>query len=102
VKAMMGIFNATQVVSAIASSDLSIFLTVGLATFGAVVIAYLIMDYLHNKHMENLGKQLVDVATVAIQADQSMLAVAIAAMQGMDITEKVLGKSGPSAEKKAQ
>ena len=98
----MGIFNVTQVVSAIASSDLGIFLTVGLATFGSVVIAYLIMDYLHNKHMENLGKQLVDIATVAIQADQSMLAVAIAAMQGMDITEKVLGKSGPSADKKAQ
>ena len=99
---MIGIFNVTQIVSAIASSDLSIFLTVGLATFGAVVIAYLIMDYLHNKHMENLGKQLVDVATVAIQADQSMLAVAIAAMQGMDITDKVIAKPASSADKKAQ
>ena len=52
--------------------------------------------------MENLGKQLVDVATVGIQADQSMLALAIAAMQGMDITEKVLGKSGSQTEKKTQ
>jgi len=99
---MLDIFNGTQVVSAVAASDLGIFLTVALAVFGAVVIAYLVMDYLHNKHMENLGKQLVDVATVGIQADQSMLAVAIAAMQGMDITDKVLGKSSPQTEKKAQ
>jgi len=99
---MIGIYNGTQIVSAIASSDLGIFLTVALAAFGAVIIAYLVMDYLHNKHMENLGKQLVDVATVGIQADQSMLALAIAAMQGMDITEKVLGKSSPQTDKKAQ
>jgi len=99
---MLDIFNGTQVVSAVASSGLAIFLTVALAVFGAVVIAYLIMDYLHNKHMENLGKQLVDIATVAIQADQSMIAVAMAAMQGMDITDKVLGKSGSQTEKKAQ
>ena len=98
----MDIFNGTQVVSAIASSDLGIFLTAALTVFGAVIIAYLVMDYLHNKHMENLGKQLVDVATVGIQADQSMLAVAIAAMQGIDITDKILGKSGPQTEKKTQ
>ena len=99
---MIGIFNGTQVVSAVAASSLGIFLTVALAVFGAVVIAYLVMDYLHNKHMENLGKQLVDVATVGIQADQSMIAVAIAAMQGMDITDKVIGKSGSQTDKKTQ
>ena len=99
---MLNIFNGTQVVSAVAASGLGIFLTAALTIFGAVVIAYLIMDYLHNKHMENLGKQLVDIATVGIQADQSMVAVALAAMQGMDITDKVLGKSGPQTEKKTQ
>jgi len=99
---MIDVFNGTQVVSAIAASDLSIFLSIALAVFGTVVIAYLVMDYLHNKHMENLGKQLVDAATVGIQADQSMIAVAIAAMQGMDITDKVLGKPDSQTEKKAQ
>jgi hypothetical protein len=69
---------------------------------GAVVIAYLAMDFFHNKHMENLGKQLVDVATVSIQSNQSTIAVALAAMQGMDITDKILGKSGPQTEKKTQ
>ena len=49
---MIGIYNGTEIVSAIASSDLGIFLTVALAAFGAVIIAYLVMDYLHNKHME--------------------------------------------------
>jgi cell division protein FtsW (lipid II flippase) len=99
---MIDVFNGTQVVSTIAASDLSIFLSITLAVFGTVVIAYLVMDYLHNKHMENLGKQLVDAATVGIQADQSMIAVAIAAMQGMDITDKVLGKPGSQTEKKTQ
>jgi heme/copper-type cytochrome/quinol oxidase subunit 3 len=99
---MLGIFNGTQVVSAVAASDLGIFLTAALTAFGAVIIAYLVMDYFHNKHMENLGKQLVDVATVGIQADQSMLAVAIAAMQGMDITDKILGKPVSQTEKKTQ
>jgi hypothetical protein len=31
-----------------------------------------------------------------------MLALAIAALQGMDITEKVIGKPASSADKKAQ
>ena len=98
----MDIFNGTQVVSAVAASGLGIFLTAVLTMLGAVVIAYLAMDFFHNKHMENLGKQLVDVATVSIQSNQSTIAVALAAMQGMDITDKILGKSGPQTEKKTQ
>jgi len=99
---MLGIFNMTQVVSTVASSDLAIFLTVGLSTFGAVLIAHLIMDYLHNKHIENLAKQMTDSTTMTVQSILNMITVAITASQGMDITEKVLGKSGSSAEKKAQ
>ena len=99
---MLDIFNGTQVVSAVAASGLGIFLTAVLTMLGAVVIAYLAMDFFHNKHMENLGKQLVDVATVSIQSNQSTIAVALAAMQGMDITDKILGKSGPQTEKKTQ
>jgi len=102
---MIGVFNGTEVVSAVASAGLANLLTAVLTIFGAVAVVYLVMDYLHNKHMENLGKQLVDIATISVQANQSMIAVAITAKQGMDITDKVITgpspSASPSAEKKA-
>ena len=99
---MLGIFNGTQVVSAVASAGLANFLTAVLTIFGAAVLAYLAMDYFHNKHIENLAKQMTDTTTMTVQAIQNMITVAIAAEQGMDITDKVIGAPGPSAEKKAQ
>ena len=99
---MLGIFNGTQVVSAVASSGLANLLTAVLTIFGAVAVVYLVMDYFHNKHMENLGKQLVDIATITVQSNQAMIAVAISAKQGMDITDKVIGTPTPSTEKKTQ
>jgi len=99
---MLNIFNGTEIVSAVASSGLGIFLTAVLTMFGAVVVAYIVTDYLHNKHTENLAKQLVDTANMAVQSIQSMITVAITAEQGMDITEKIVGKSASSAEKKTQ
>ena len=99
---MIDIFNGTQAIATIASSDLSIFLTAVLMMFGAVIIAYLAMDYVHYKHIENISKQLTETATFTVQSVQSMTAVGITAMQGMDITDKVLGKPSPQTEKKAQ
>jgi len=99
---MIDIFNGTALVSAVASAGLANFLAAVLTIFGAVAVVYLVMDYFHNKHMENLGKQLVDIATITVQANQSMIAVAITAKQGMDITDKVITTPGPSTEKKAQ
>ena len=98
---MLGIFNGTQVVSAVASAGLANFLAAVLTIFGAAVVAYLAMDYFHNKHIENLAKQMTDTTTMTVQAIQNMITVAIAAEQGMDITDKVIGAPGPSAEKKA-
>ena len=99
---MIDIFNGTALVSAVASAGLANFLAAVLTIFGAVAVVYLVMDYFHNKHMENLGKQLVDIATITVQANQSMITVAITAKQGMDITDKVIGTPGSSADKKAQ
>ena len=99
---MLGIFNGTEVVSAVAASGLANFLAAVLTIFGAVAVVYLVMEYFHNKHMESLGKQLVDIATITVQSNQAMIAVAISAKQGMDITDKVIGTSSPSADKKAQ
>jgi uncharacterized membrane protein YidH (DUF202 family) len=99
---MLDIFNGTQVVSAVASAGLANVLEVFLTIFGLAIGAYLIMDYLHNKHMENLGKQMADTTTIAVQSIQSMVTLAIAAEQGMDITDKVIGKPDSQTEKKAQ
>ena len=99
---MLGIFNGTQLVSAVASAGLANVLAVLLSIASIVIGAYLIMDYFHNKHVENLAKQMVDSVTVAVQSIQSMVTLAIAAEQGMDITDKVIGKSGSSADKKTQ
>ncbi len=99
---MLGIFNGTEVVSAVASSGLAIFLAAALTIFGASMVAYLVMDYFHNKHMENLAKQITDTTTITVQSIQNMITVAITAKQGMDITDKVISTPGSSAEKKAQ
>jgi len=99
---MLGIFNGTQVVSAVASSGLANFLAAVLTIFGAAVVAYLVMDYFHNKHIENLAKQVTDTTTITVQSIQNMITVAITAKQGMDITDKVISTPSPSAEKKAQ
>jgi len=99
---MIDISNGTALVSAVAASGLANFLAAVLTIFGAAVVAHLAMDYFHNKHIENLGKQLVDVATLNVQANQSMIAVAITAKQGMDITDKVITVPAPSTDKKAQ
>jgi len=99
---MIDIFNGTQVVAAVASAGLANFLAAILTIFGATVAAYLAMDYFHNKHIENLAKQMTDTTTLNVQANQSMIAVAITAKQGMDITDKVITVPGSSADKKAQ
>jgi len=99
---MIDIFNGTALVSAVASAGLANFLAAVLTIFGAVVVAYLAMDYFHNKHIENLAKQITDVTTTTVQSIQSMITVAITAKQGMDITDKVIGTPGPSADKKTQ
>ena len=99
---MLGIFNGTELVSAVASAGLANFLAAVLTIFGAAVVAYLAMDYFHNKHIENMAKQMTDTTTMTVQSIQNMITVAIAAEQGMDITDKVIGTPGPSAEKKAQ
>jgi hypothetical protein len=88
---MLNITNATAIVAAVASSGLANVLEVFLTIFGAAVGAYLIMDYFHNKHMENLGKQMAETNTVAVQSIQNMVTLAIAAEQGVDITDKVIG-----------
>jgi uncharacterized membrane protein YidH (DUF202 family) len=99
---MLGIFNGTQVVSAVASAGLANVLAVFLTIFGVAIGAYLFMDYFHNKHMEYLGKQMVDTNTIAVQSIQNMVTLAIAAEQGMDITDKVIGKPGSQTDKKTQ
>jgi len=99
---MLNITNATAIVAAVASSGLANVLEVFLTIFGAAVGAYLIMDYFHNKHMENLGKQMAETNTVAVQSIQNMVTLAIAAEQGMDITDKVIGTPNSQTDKKAQ
>jgi len=99
---MIDIFNGTALVSAVAASGLANLLAAVLTIFGAVAVVYLAMDYFHNKHIENLAKQMTDTTTITVQSIQNMITVAIAAEQGMDITDKVIGTPTPSADKKTQ
>jgi hypothetical protein len=99
---MIGIFNGTEVVSAVASAGLANVLAILLTIAGLIITAYFVTDYFHNKHMENLAKQMVDTNTIAVQSIQNMVTLAIASMQGMDITDKVIGKPGSQTEKKTQ
>jgi len=99
---MIDILNGTALVSAVAASGLANLLAAVLTIFGAVAVVYLAMDYFHNKHIENLAKQMTDTTTMTVQSIQNMITVAITASQGMDITDKVIGTPTPSADKKAQ
>jgi len=99
---MIDISNGTALVSAVAASGLANFLAAVLTIFGAVAVVYLAMDYFHNKHIENLAKQMTDTTTMTVQSIQNMITVAITASQGMDITDKVIGTPTPSTDKKAQ
>jgi arginine exporter protein ArgO len=86
----------------VASAGLANFLAAILTIFGAAIVAYLAMEYFHNKHIENIAKQMADSTTMTVQSIQNMITVAITAKQGMDITDKVIGTPTSSADKKAQ
>jgi len=99
---MIDILNGTQVVSAAASAGLANVLEVFLTIFAVAVAATIIGVYFHHKHVESLAEQIADTVTMAVQSIQSMVTLAIAAEQGMDITDKVIGKPESSADKKTQ
>ena len=99
---MVDIINGTQIVSAVASAGLANVLEVFLTIFAVAVAATIIGIYFHHKHIEGLAEQIADTVSMAVQSIQSMVTLAIAAEQGMDITDKVIGKPGSSAEKKTQ
>ena len=99
---MIDILNGTQIVSAAASAGLANVLEVFLTIFAVAVAATIIGVYFHHKHVESLAEQIADTVTMAVQSIQSMVTLAIAAEQGMDITDKVIGKPESSADKKTQ
>ena len=99
---MIDIVNGTQVVAVVASTGLANFLSAVLTIFGAAVVAYLAMEYFHNKHVENLAKQMMDTTAMNVQSIQHMVITAITAKQGMDITDKVIGTPGSQTDKKTQ
>jgi len=99
---MFGIFNGTQIVSAVASAGLANVLEVFLTIFGVAIAATIIGVYFHHKHIESLAEQMADTTTMAVQSIQSMVTLAIASEQGMDITDKVIGKPNSQTDKKTQ
>jgi len=99
---MIDILNGTPIVSAAASAGLANVLEVFLTIFAVAVAATIIGVYFHHKHVESLAEQIADTVTMAVQSIQSMVTLAIAAEQGMDITDKVIGKPESSADKKTQ
>ena len=97
---MLDIFNMTSVVSQVSSLGISNFIAFVVVIFSIVVGGYMLFDFMHNKHIETLEKQNVEITSMAIQDIAQMVSMAIASTQGMDITDTVLKVKNNEPEKK--
>ena len=97
---MVDLYNMTSVVAQVSSLGISNFIAFVVVLFSIVVGGYLLFDFMHNKHIETLEKQNVEVTSMAIQDIAQMVSMAIASTQGMDITDTVLKVKNAEPEKK--
>jgi len=97
---MLDIFNMTSVVAQVSSLGISNFIAFVVVIFSIVVGGYMLFDFMHNKHIETLEKQNVEITSMAIQDIAQMVSMAIASTQGMDITDTVLKVKNNEPEKK--
>ena len=97
---MLDISNMTGIVAQMSSLGISDFIAFIVISIIAVVGGYMIMDFMHNRHIETLEKQNMEMTSMAIQNISQMVSLAIASTQGMDITDAVLKAKNSESEKK--
>lgn len=82
--------NITQIVQVVAAAaqpylmDLVAVFVFGLAGF---IIAEVVLGYLHNKHVQSLGKQMADTTTLAVNALQNMLTMYLVGTQAEKVVD---------------
>jgi len=97
---MLDITNMTSIVAQMSSLGISDFIAFIVISIIAVVGGYMIMDFMHNRHIETLEKQNMEMTSMAIQNISQMASMAIVSTQGMDITDTVLKVKNNEPEKK--
>ena len=97
---MLDITNMTNIVAQMSSLGISDFIAFIVISIIAVVGGYMIMDFMHNRHIETLEKQNMEMTSMAIQNISQMASMAIVSTQGMDITDTVLKVKNNEPEKK--
>lgn len=76
--------NMTQILQVAAAAaqpylfDLLMVFIFGISGF---IISEVILSYLHNKHVQSLGKQMADTTTLAVNAVQNMLTMYLVGTQ---------------------
>jgi len=56
--------------------------------FVFVVVATFGIEYFHNKHIENLGKQMADTTTLAVNSIQNLITMEITSNQANNILQE--------------
>ncbi len=78
--------NVTDVVQILTASVQPYILDIVLM-FVVVVVATLGLEYFHNRHVEQLGKQMADTTTLAVNSIQNLITMEITGNQARQIVE---------------
>jgi len=78
--------NITDVVQILTASVQPYILDIVLM-FVVVVVATLGLEYFHNRHVEQLGKQMADTTTLAVNSIQNLITMEITGNQARQIVE---------------
>ncbi len=78
--------NITDVVQILTASVQPYILDIVLM-FVVVVASTLALEYFHNRHIEQLGKQMADTTTLAVNSIQNLITMEITSNQAMQIVE---------------
>ena len=90
----------TSVVAQVSSLGISNFIAFVVVLFTIVVGGYMLLDFMHNKHIETIVKDNSEVVNMATQHIEQMVSMAITSTQAMDITDSVLKAKNSEQEKK--
>jgi len=97
---MFNISDTAQIVASISSLGVSNLISFIIVLFIAFIGSNVILEYMHNKHMEAISKDNAEVANMSMQHIEQMTSMAITSTQAMDITDSVLKAKNSKQENK--